>query len=250
MISKSEMNYETSSESPFSGSEIPDAGPQDELGFGIESKTDEELEEIERKFLETEDSDDNEQNFVGFSTVNPSTNSVIEKDAVEMEKKMSTYKNKSYLLVNPLKVLVSKKKKRFNQEGFSLDLVYILPNIIAMGYPSTGAQKYYRNNLSDVKKLLDKKHKDHYKVYNLCAEEDRNYPPELFDGNCARYGFYDHNPPDFFNIFNCIKDIHEFLTKDSQNVVAIHCKAGKGRTGVIISCYLLFMYLFRFPELC
>ena len=35
---------------------------------------------------------------------------------------------------------VSKKKKRFVQDGFNLDLTYVTPRVIAMGFPSTGVE--------------------------------------------------------------------------------------------------------------
>jgi phosphatidylinositol-3,4,5-trisphosphate 3-phosphatase/dual-specificity protein phosphatase PTEN len=42
--------------------------------------------------------------------------------------------------------------------------------------------------------------------------------------------------------------IHEFLSENDDNVVVINCRAGKGRTGTIICCYLLYSGRFSYPE--
>lgn len=41
----------------------------------------------------------------------------------------------------------------------------------------------------------------------------------------------------------CI-DITLFFIRDKESKAAIHCKAGKGRTGTMIICYLIFTELF------
>jgi phosphatidylinositol-3,4,5-trisphosphate 3-phosphatase/dual-specificity protein phosphatase PTEN len=133
---------------------------------------------------------------------------------------------------------VSKKKRRFEQDGFDLDLVYITPRIIAMGFPSSGKEALYRNPLTEVYRFFETKHKDHYKLYNLCAEKE--YDVDKFHKRVARYPFYDHNAPRLQLIADCCKDIDDWLKADEQHIVGINCKAGKGRTGLIICCFLLY----------
>ena len=41
-------------------------------------------------------------------------------------------------------------------------------------------------------------------------------------------------------IFKLCESVHAFLQAHPQNVVAIHCKAGKGRTGLMVSSYLIY----------
>ena len=133
---------------------------------------------------------------------------------------------------------VSKKKRRYTEDGYDLDLTYICDNIIAMGFPSVGGvESIYRNRLADVRKFLDGRHQSHYKVYNLCSE--RQYAAECFDNRTAWYPFDDHNCPPFDMLCKLVADMETYLAQDVKNTAVIHCKAGKGRTGLVVSAHLL-----------
>jgi phosphatidylinositol-3,4,5-trisphosphate 3-phosphatase/dual-specificity protein phosphatase PTEN len=150
----------------------------------------------------------------------------------------------------PLKKLVSLKKRRYDEGGFHLDLVYITPNIVAMGFPVQpgGDEATVRNDMRDVHRFLELRHRGRYKVYNLCAE--RAYPPSSFNGRFERFPFDDHQAPPLALVFAFCRDAERFLASQrggggagagGAGVVAVHCKAGKGRTGVMIVALLIWL---------
>ena len=66
---------------------------------------------------------------------------------------------------------VSGKRKRFKDDNFNLDISYITPRIIAMSFPASGFEAWYRNKISSVSKFLESKHQGAYKIYNLSNRE-------------------------------------------------------------------------------
>ena len=151
----------------------------------------------------------------------------------------ATVKNKSNMSF--LKSLVSQDKNRFCFDGFDLDLTYITKRIIAMGLPSTSYEALYRNDMNDVLNFFNERHPEHYKVYNLC--EEKKYAPNIFYKQ-GYFPFQDHEAPPLNLIRPFCEDAKKFLDEDPKNVVAIHCLAGKGRTGTLISCLLLYLQEF------
>lgn len=130
----------------------------------------------------------------------------IESKVILMKKRIFALSDKTSTSKNLIRRLVSKKKNRYNLDGADLDLTYITESIIAMGFPSSSTESVYRNPLKDVKRFLEYKHQNHYKIYNLCAEEERQYPDECFP-IIKKCGFFDHHAPNFSMITDFCSDV-------------------------------------------
>jgi len=141
--------------------------------------------------------------------------------------------------------VVSQNKLRYQMHGFDLDLSYITPRCIAMGLPSKGIESLYRNPISMVIRFFDKLHCNRFLIFNLC--EERSYDPALFANRVQRIPFFDHNPPRLCVMAMFCRMAEAFLSLSKDNVIAIHCKGGKGRTGVMVCCYLMYSDPQRFP---
>ncbi|GAB6031313.1 hypothetical protein CHUAL_009106 [Chamberlinius hualienensis] len=144
--------------------------------------------------------------------------------------------------------LVSQNKRRYVKDGFDLDLTYVTESVIAMSFPSSGKMAMYRNPIKEVAKFLDKYHPDHYKVYNLCSE--KTYDEGYFHNRVERFPFDDHNPPPLSEMFRFTNNVGNWLSVDHRNVVAIHCKGGKGRTGTMIAVWLIESGIFESTKEC
>jgi phosphatidylinositol-3,4,5-trisphosphate 3-phosphatase/dual-specificity protein phosphatase PTEN len=175
----------------------------------------------------------------------PQLTKICDLKAYTEEAISKTVKNKNSSSV--VKSLVSKKKNRFCYDGFDLDLTYITTKIIAMGYPSSSIEGFYRNPIEEVQKFLNERHPKHYKVYNLCKE--REYPKDTFFKQ-GYFPFKDHEAPPLNLMRPFCEDAKKYLEEDENNVIAIHCKAGKGRTGTFICCLLLYMNIFKTSDEC
>jgi hypothetical protein len=141
-----------------------------------------------------------------------------------------------------IKSIVSGDRSRFKspKHSLDLDLCYITPKILAMSIPSDSMlENYYRNSLEDVVKFFTLFHSyPHYLVVNL---SQKRYDYTKLDNMVLEFGWKDHHGPPLRLLFQATLAVTAWHEADVQNVVAVHCKAGKGRTGTLISACLIFL---------
>ena len=119
-------------------------------------------------------------------------------------------------------------------------------SIIAMGFPSEGGEGLYRNPMSETVEFFKRYHPGRFRVYNLCSE--KTYDAAKLGGAVVRYPCHDLQAPHLYMIKAFCEDVSQWLDEDVGNVAAVHCKAGRGRTGVLISCLLLWRRMFTKPD--
>jgi phosphatidylinositol-3,4,5-trisphosphate 3-phosphatase/dual-specificity protein phosphatase PTEN len=136
---------------------------------------------------------------------------------------------------------------RYKDADFNLDLSYITRRVIAMGYPGSGLSGLVRNHVSDVLTYFKKYHKLKIKIYNMCNDKfvNVNILKLETDGDdrkvkLAYFPMMDHNPGPLPIIFKFAIDAILYLASDPENTIAVHCKAGKGRTGLAICAFFIF----------
>ena len=144
-------------------------------------------------------------------------------------------------VLSATRAMVSGNRTRYVDEEFDLDLTYVTERVIAMAFPGEDAIGQYsvliRNNLRTVKRFLDKRHPGRYCVFNLCQE--KRYAAAKFDGNVVEVPMLDHHPPTLAQLKFFCHALSKWLLQHPDNVAAVHCKGGKGRTGVMICAFLL-----------
>jgi len=148
-------------------------------------------------------------------------------------------------VTHQLRITVSQNRRRYKKHGFDLDLTYITNRIIAMSAPAFGGHSAYRNDIHVVSRFLSYRHYGHIFIFNLCDtyySSDGvigNYNPKMFFSQVLRIPMEDHAPPMLVELLQFCSESAAFLQSDVRNVVAVHCKGGKGRTGVCVASALL-----------
>ncbi|XP_060923236.1 tensin-1 [Limanda limanda] len=121
------------------------------------------------------------------------------------------------------------------EDSCEVDLVYITERIISVSFPAAAEELSYTNHLKEVATMLRSKHGEHYLMLNL--SERRNDLTNLHH-KVLEFGWPDHHAPALDKICSMCKAIDTWLNGDPRNVVVLHNKGNRGRTGVVVAAYM------------
>ncbi|XP_034533602.1 tensin isoform X4 [Notolabrus celidotus] len=121
------------------------------------------------------------------------------------------------------------------EESYEVDLVYITERIISVCFPGSAEERSYVANLKEVATMLRSKHGEHYLILNLSewGNDLTKLNPKVLE-----FGWPDHHAPALDKICSMCKAIDTWLNGDPRNVVVLHNKGNRGRTGVVVAAYM------------
>ena len=128
---------------------------------------------------------------------------------------------------------------------------YKYNNIIAMNNPHDFDEK----EMNNLKEFIFEKYNNNVTIISLCNEDNKIFEEDYFNdikyknSNKIVYKIFlinDHESPTLNNLYIITKFIDENIK--NNKIVFIHCHKGKGRTGLIISSYLLYKNICKDSE--
>lgn len=135
-----------------------------------------------------------------------------------------------------------------------IDLTYVTDRFIAMGFPTeprraralaTAARQAGKpqtsNNIAVVAAHLKRYHPGQYMLLNVSEE---SYDYSWFDEQVLEYKFPGHPAPPLGMLFKICASVESWIEADRQNVIAVHCLTGRGRTSVVLACAMTWLGLF------
>ncbi|XP_054642446.1 tensin-1 isoform X3 [Dunckerocampus dactyliophorus] len=121
------------------------------------------------------------------------------------------------------------------EDRYELDLIYITERIISVSFPGSVEEQSYASNLREVASMLRSKHGHNYLLFNL---SEKRYDISQLNSKVLDFGWPDHHAPALDKICSICKAMDTWLSADSHNVVVIHNKGNRGRTGVVVAAYM------------
>ncbi|XP_063144927.1 tensin-1 isoform X12 [Candoia aspera] len=121
------------------------------------------------------------------------------------------------------------------EDTCELDLVYVTERIIAVNFASLSEEQTFCSNLKEVAQMLKSKHGDSYLLLNL---SERRHDISKLHSKVLDFGWPDLHTPALEKICSICKAMDTWLNADPHNVVVLHNKGNRGRTGVVIAAYM------------
>ncbi|XP_075173171.1 tensin-1 isoform X9 [Anomaloglossus baeobatrachus] len=121
------------------------------------------------------------------------------------------------------------------EDSCELDLTYITERIISVTFSTGTEEANFCRNLKEVAHMLKSKHGDNYLIFNL---SERRHDITKLHSKVLDFGWPDVHAPALEKVCSICKAMDTWLNADPHNVVVIHNKGNRGRTGVVIAAYM------------